>query len=99
LAIGFGHGGVSAAIAALTLATLAFGLTSVFGIWETREWSFFAFYPFGALFTVLLGASFNPFVTLLLLVDGRVAGVIVLNGAVLLLVTSCTSTNPEMGGQ
>ena len=82
----FEHGGVAAVMGALTLATLALALVSVVGMWGARTWGFIAFYPFGVLFTVVFGASLIPFVPLLLPVEARVAGVIVVNGIALALV-------------
>lgn len=82
----FEHGGMAVAVSALTFAMLALALASVAGMWANRKWGFAAFYPFGVLFTFVLGSSLIPFLPLLLPVQVRIASVFVVNGIVLALV-------------
>lgn len=89
------QGGVHAVTALLMVMTMALALATVAGLWTARRWGFLAFYPFGVLFTILFGASLIPFVALLVPVEARVAGVIAVNAAVLVLVAVLHRLHPD----
>lgn len=70
----------------LQAATLVFALISVVGLWRRRQWGFFSFYAFAVLFFILFGNSLIPFVPSLLPAEAKFAGVLMLNGLVILVV-------------
>lgn len=92
---GVAIGGPTDIIAFLPPAILVLGLASAAGLWRGRPWGFLAFYPFAIAATFVLGLSLIPYLPSILPAALRAAGVLVVNGVLLVLVALLHRESPR----
>lgn len=92
---GLGIDGTTDIAAVLPPAILVLGLASAAGLWRGRPWGFFAFYAFAIAATIVLGVSLIPYLPSILPAALRAAGVLLVNGILLVLVALLHRESPR----